>query len=110
MIKPDETEKFATATKIVDLENAIRDYGDICLSQYIKRIKGDRRHRCPKCHGYGYITEEYDAYPAGLPDSGWAQDIQHRKVMCNLCHGVGYTEKKFVENRKVIIDGYIEET
>lgn len=109
MIKPDETEKFETATLIKKLENAILDYGDIHLSQYIRKIKGEYIHKCPKCHGFGYVIEEYDAYPPNLPDSGWAQDIQHRKVMCDLCHGRGYTEKKYKENRKVIIDGYIED-
>lgn len=108
MEKPDEIEKFETASLIIKLENAIRDHGDISLSTYIRKIKGDCVHQCPKCKGLGYIREEYNAYPSGLPDSMWAQDIRTRKVQCDLCKGIGYTEKKFVENKKVVIDGYIE--
>lgn len=109
MIKPDETERFKTATLIQTIENAVSKYGNISLDDYINKIKGDRIHRCPKCLGRGYVLEAYNDYPSNLPDSFWVQHIRERKVMCSLCNGVGYTDKKYKENRKVVIDGYIEE-
>lgn len=108
MYRPNETEKFETATLINTIEKAVVDYGNISLEEYIQKIKGCRIHRCPKCLGRGYLIETYDAYPSNLPDSGFAQDIQERKVMCDICKGVGYTEKKMVAKRRVIIDGYEE--
>lgn len=54
--------------------------------------KADGWFKCPKCNGKGYVEVEYDAYPTGLPDSGWAQDIRIREDGCDLCNELGYTE------------------
>ncbi len=50
-------------------------------------------HTCPICKGVGKVLQEYDAYPKGLPDSGWTQDIQTRKVTCEFCEGIGFLRK-----------------
>lgn len=59
-------------------------------------------HKCPKCDGDGSISIEYNAYPSGLPDSGWAKDMKTKIISCDLCTGEGYTERKFEPISKVV--------
>lgn len=63
-------------------------------------------YECPKCGGKGYIMEKYNAYPMGLPDSGWVDDIQFRKIDCDICHGNGYTKKLLKPKTEISIIGY----
>lgn len=65
-----------------------------CLKAVKNKVNG-RTHKCPKCNGEGHILVEYDAYPTGLPDSGWATDMKTKKVVCDLCGGNGYTVKEY---------------
>lgn len=50
---------------------------------------------CPNCHGSGIIYEKYNAYPSGLPDSGWAERWEYKEKECPLCKGEGYTRKEY---------------
>lgn len=59
-------------------------------------------HICPKCNGTGSVSIEYNAYPSGLPDSGWVEDIKTKIISCDLCAGGGYTEQKFEPVTKVV--------
>lgn len=59
-------------------------------------ILDEGNYVCPECYGYGEVSEEYDAYPIGLPDSGWSTDMKTRKVKCKLCDGKGYTVDEYI--------------
>lgn len=57
-------------------------------------IHHEGNYMCPKCKGEGIVKEKYNAYPSGLPDSGWVDDWKFKDVGCNVCNGKGYTERK----------------
>ena len=59
---------------------------------------------CPKCKGRGYVSKRYNAYPSGLPDSGWVDDWKKTDVECDLCKGHGWTEKEW--KPKMVQDGW----
>jgi rubrerythrin len=77
-----------------DVEMMIKIYGDIKLSELLEKLKGNKKFICPKCKGKGTVSIKYDAYPTGLPDSGWVSDWQYKDVDCDVCKGHGYTEKQ----------------
>ena len=56
-------------------------------------LKHENKNICPQCGGEGVIQEKYNAYPSGLPDSGWVDDWKTRPVDCPTCRGAGHTEK-----------------
>lgn len=63
---------------------------------------------CPKCNGNGYTVTEYNAYPSGLPDSGWVYKPGYDYEECDLCNGKGYTEKEYKAKTETKIIGYEE--
>jgi hypothetical protein len=65
-----------------------------------------KKYRCPKCNTQGGTTEYYNAYPSGLPDSGFVQDMQPKFVECDLCEGHGYTEIEYKPKLKTEVVGY----
>ncbi|AEX26663.1 hypothetical protein KP27_198 [Klebsiella phage KP27] len=80
-----------------DFENMCRAYGSsTTLSELAESAKKERPHVCPKCNGKGYETIRYNAYPSGLPDSGWVEDMKDFNKECDLCNGHGRTKDKFV--------------
>lgn len=81
--------------------------GEVTLDQIIKHvqdIRGNRIYKCPKYGGTGYVSVKYNAYPPGLPDSGWVEDWQYKDVECDLCQGEGYTAKEY--RPKMVQDGW----
>lgn len=78
--------------------------GEVTLDQVLKHIQGNKIHKCPKCHGKGTISVKYNAYPSGLPDSGWGVDWKYRDEPCDLCNGEGYTEHKY--KPRMVQDGW----
>lgn len=62
--------------------------------------------KCPECKGKGTIKEKYNAYPPGMPDSGWGEDWKYRDKECPLCHGTGAVEKKMKPH--MVQDGWEE--
>ena len=42
-----------------------------------------------------YISIRYNAYPSGLPDSGYGYEPRYKQRKCSLCDGLGYTEYEF---------------
>lgn len=84
---------------IRDLES-VRNYlitnGAKTIDDLINARRGMFQHKCPKCDGLGYEVITYNAYPSGLPDSGWVDDMQEFKAECNLCNGNGFTKEKFI--------------
>jgi rubrerythrin len=85
----------------------VNAYGEnYTLGELLKRIQGDKIYKCPACMGRGKITEEYNAYPSGLPDSGWVYEAGYRDKKCTLCDGHGYTNKKYVP--KMVQEGWVE--
>ena len=94
--------------KIHEAVTLVTTYGpDITLGELLKQIQGRKVHKCPKCNGTGEITEEYNGYPSGLPDSGWVYEPAYRTVTCDLCKGEGYTGK--LMKPRMIQDGWEEE-
>lgn len=94
--------------KISVVEDLIKKYGeDMTLGECLKKFRGDKLFECPKCHGKGGYVVTYNAYPSGLPDSGWVYEEGKKTVSCDLCHGKGYTDVKYVPKMK--FDGYIPE-
>jgi DnaJ-class molecular chaperone len=90
--------------KIHELKRIIDIYGDVKISEAIKSY--GRPYTCPKCNGDGVKKVTYNAYPSGLPDSGWVEDIRTRDIGCDLCEGHGYTEKELKPIIKKEIVGY----
>lgn len=78
--------------------------GDTTIDQILAHIQGNKKYRCPKCEGAGYVAVPYNAYPEGLPDSGWATDWKYKKVTCDLCNGEGYTEHEY--KPRMVQDGW----
>ena len=73
-----------------------RKYGrNTTLGELVRAVQGDKIHRCPKCNGSGMVSIKYNAYPSGLPDSGWVEDWKYKNIECDLCHGDGYTEHEY---------------
>ena len=50
---------------------------------------------------------KYNAYPSGLPDSGFVYEEGTKIIDCDLCNGEGYTSIKYIP--KMIQDGFIPE-
>lgn len=90
---------------IRQVQGLVRKFGrQATLENVLAALMAERPHRCPRCDGRGYVTEEYDAYPRGLPDSGWATDMRTRNVVCHLCGGEGYTAEEYIPN--MVQDGW----
>lgn len=91
--------------KVYEILKLIDTYSsNATLKEILSRVQGERVHKCPKCQGRGYLTERYNAYPSGLPDSDWGQDWRSRNIDCDLCEGEGYTEREY--KPKMIQDGW----
>jgi len=93
------------------LETLIQKYGpDTTLSEAQKSYNEKKNvgYKCPKCGGKGYIVKEYNAYPSGLPDSGWVYKPGYDYQMCDLCKGDGYTLIQYKPKIKTEIVGYEE--
>ena len=93
------------------LEKLIRSYGpSTTLKEAQERYNKKNKvgYKCPKCGGCGYIVTEYNAYPSGLPDSGWVYKPGYDYKMCDLCKGDGYTLKEYKAKTETKIIGYEE--
>lgn len=88
--------------KAREIEAMIKTYGDVRLGDILQSFK--RPYKCPKCDGRGGKQERYNAYPSGLPDSGWAVDWRYNFVECDLCvgHGALSREMKPVTETKIV--------
>ena len=88
------------------VQNLIEVYGnESTLDEIICKFR-PLGFKCPQCNGSGKIQEKYDAYPAGMPDSGCVHDWQYRDVECSLCNGSGALEKKMKPH--MVQDGWEE--
>jgi hypothetical protein len=93
--------------KVRDIMDLIETYGKKCtLQDILKDVQagGMLYYKCPKCYGEGALRVKYNAYPSGLPDSGWVEDWQYKSVECDLCKGEGYTDKEY--RPKMVQDGW----
>ena len=93
-----------------NIQQLINKFGNVSLQELFEICKMDRKYICPKCKGNGFTIEKINKYPKNLPDSGFVEDIHDVEVTCKVCDGIGYTTKEMIENKKIIIDGYIEKT
>lgn len=57
-----------------------------------------------ECERCGKVSVRYNAYPSGLPDSGWVEDWKYKDIECDLCHGEGYTEHEY--KPRMVQDGW----
>ena len=65
-------------------------YGkDMTLGGLVKKIQGNKTHKCPKCNGTGSIRKQIQAEVWGY------RDARYGYVECNLCNGDGYTEHEY---------------
>ena len=82
--------------KIFEIMELIQTYGnDVTLGDIYTKICDGRIYKCPECNGKGSYTVEYNAYPSGLPDSGFVYEAGYKNVECDLCGGEGYTKIKY---------------
>lgn len=91
--------------KVTDIVSLIGVYGEnATLGDIFDKVANGRIYKCPKCKGKGTITIEYNAYPKGLPDSGFAYEPAYREEECDLCNGQGYTKEEYIP--KMVQDGW----
>ena len=76
----------------------------ITLQEIIDNFRSIYNYKCPKCNGTGFIEVEYNAYPEGLPDSGFVYEKAYKHEDCDLCNGIGYTKDKY--QPRMIQDGW----
>ena len=100
------TELNFSNMRVSDLENLKIVLNGRTIDHMIAIQKLKRPFVCPKCEGKGYNETDVNLYPAGLPDSGWVDDIHRLKLTCSLCDGHGYTEKEYMT--KVLEVEYVE--
>lgn len=77
------------------------DYGEkTTLDDLVKRIQGNKIHRCPKCYGKGIFIKMINRAQY------WEcrDRYEETKVTCDLCNGEGYTEKEY--KPKMVQDGW----
>ena len=87
------------------IEKYAEKYGeDVTFKDLLALMKGPRQFRCPKCNGRGYVAKQYNAYPPGLPDSGWVDDWKLTDVECDLCGGQGWTDREW--KPRMVQDGW----
>jgi len=84
----------------------MEQYGNIQIEEIIKKKKGINKFECPKCQGFGFTTKIINMYPRGLPDSGWAEDLQPLNSDCDVCNSIGYTARQMNPKIKTEIVGY----
>ncbi len=94
-------------SEVCKIDDLISEHGEnTTLAQVKRKMLGKRRFKCPKCNGTGYTYETYNAYPRGLPDSGWGYEEGIRSHVCDLCDGVGYTEREYAPKTETKVVGY----
>lgn len=77
------------------------DYGGkTTLDDLVKRIQGNKIHRCPKCYGKGIVIKMINRAQY------WecCDRYEETKVTCDLCNGEGYTEK--IYKPRMVQDGW----
>lgn len=91
--------------KVREAIELMEKYGtETTLGEMVKIVQGNKIHKCSKCNGRGIVSIRYNAYPSGMPDSGWVEDWKYKNVECDLCHGEGYTEHEY--KPKMVQDGW----
>ena len=80
----------------------LRDtYGEkTTLDDFVKRVQGNKIHRCPKCHGTGTTIKRINRAQYWECCASY-EDIN---IPCDLCNGEGYTEKEY--KPKMVQDGW----
>ena len=91
--------------KVHEVIELVEDYGaNTTLGDLARSIQKEKIYKCPKCHGTGKVSVRYNAYPSGLPDSGFVEVWKYKDIECDLCHGEGYTEHEY--KPRMIQDGW----
>jgi len=91
--------------KIREIKELISSYGgEKTLNELLEAELSKTPYLCPKCNGEGYNKVGYNAYPKGLPDSGFVENWKYKNVECDLCKGKGYTEREY--KPKMVQEGW----
>ena len=61
----------------------------------LSNIEDQGLNNCPKCKGKKTISEKYNGYPLGLPDSGFVCAWEYRDIECDLCKGKGGVKEEY---------------
>ena len=74
--------------------------GETTLDDLVKRMQGNKIHRCPKCGGSGTTIKRVNRAQY------WecCDDYKEIEVTCDLCNGEGYTEK--IYKPRMVQDGW----
>lgn len=87
----------AADLRIPDLEHMCAVIGgEKTLRQISNELKSKYPYKCPKCESNGFIVRRVNTYPSGLPDSGWVDQMEDIKYVCDICNGQGYTKDRLV--------------
>ena len=84
--------------EVIRLRNAYG--GEMTLDDLVKRMQGNKIHRCPKCGGSGTTIKRVNRAQY------WecCDDYVEKEVTCDLCNGEGYTEK--IYKPRMVQDGW----
>jgi hypothetical protein len=99
--------------KILELTNTYNE--DCTLKELLEDLKKNPLgYKCPKCNDIGKYSVSVNAYPSGLPDSGWAFEQGWKDVTCDICNGHGFNKFKVIEQITIIgprreVTGYCTE-
>lgn len=84
--------------EVIRLRNAYG--GEMNLDDLVKRMQGNKIHKCPKCGGSGTTIKRVNRAQY------WEcfDDYVEKEVTCDLCNGEGYTEK--IYKPRMVQDGW----
>lgn len=85
--------------KVKHLFELMEQYGDLSISEIIKKKQGSKLFECPKCKGFGTETKVIRGEWGYTPDT-------YTTVDCPVCNGFGYTDRQLKPKTKTEIIGY----
>ena len=86
--------------RILDVEKALKHYGNISLGELLEQTQGPNKYKCPKCHGEGTVSK---CVVRGV--YGYTDDV-YSDVKCEVCDGIGYTRTEMKPKYKTELIGY----
>ncbi len=87
--------------KVKEAIALMKEYGaKTTLGEVVKKVQGNKIHKCPKCGGTGTVTKKRNKAQYWECCDDW----EYYEIMCDLCNGDGYTEHEY--KPKMIQDGW----
>jgi len=98
------TDPMVDSVNYQEVERLERMFGDVKLSEIIKRVLKNRPYVCPKCSGSGKVHKYEDEWsPYDMRIVGTKDII----LECDLCDGTGRTVQEYVPKKVVTYDGFV---